>query len=85
MKLVLAQRGFLLSVNASVRQHVSAPSLSCRVFSFHSHDTVTQPRWITKGGGGNNINTSSQAKDSAPIFNLATQIVPEEWAVFDPM
>lgn len=35
------------------------------------------------GGGGNNINTSSQAKESSPIFNLATQIVLEEWAFFD--
>lgn len=51
MKLVHARWEFLLSVNASVRQHVSAPSPSCRVFSIHSHDTVTQPRWITGGWG----------------------------------
>lgn len=35
-------------------------------------------------GWGGNINTSSQAKESSPIFNPATQIVPEERTVFDP-
>lgn len=87
MKLVHARWEFLLSVNASVRQHVSAPSPSCRVFSIHSHDTVTQPRWITGGVGvgGGNIQRSTRAKVNSPIFNLATQIAPEECAVSDPI
>lgn len=53
-------------------------------FTWHCY-TATLDYRGGGGGGGGNIQRSTRAKVNSPIFNLATQIAPEECAVSDPI
>lgn len=52
-------------------------------FTRHCYTATLDYRGVGVGGG--NIQRSTRAKVNSPIFNLATQIAPEECAVSDPI